>query len=150
MENIDIKIIAIESDTWQNVLKIMGNYLYKNNYVKETYINAVIDREKVYPTGLEIPNAINIAIPHADIEHVNKQALLIGILKKPVKFFKMDNPNEQVDVEIVLMTVINDPKGYIKFLSKLTTLIRKEEFVNLAKEHNYNSIIKLIQEKCLW
>jgi PTS system galactitol-specific IIA component len=67
MEKIDVKIMVIESDTWQNVLKIMGDYLYENDYVKETYTNAVIEREKTYPTGLEIPNAINVAIPHADI-----------------------------------------------------------------------------------
>jgi PTS system galactitol-specific IIA component len=149
MEKIDVKIMVIESDTWQNVLKIMGDYLYENDYVKETYTNAVIEREKTYPTGLEIPNAINVAIPHADIEHVKKQALLIGILKNPVKFFKMDDPSKQVNVELILMTVINDPKGYIKFLSKLTTLIRKEEFIKLAKKHDYDSIIKLIQEECL-
>jgi len=146
-QTIDIKILNVRSEDQTEVLEEMGNYLYDNGYVKETFTNAVIEREKKYPTGLEIPTAVNVALPHADIEHVKKEALVIAAPKKAVKFKRMDAPDKDVDVGIILMPVINDPEGYVRFLSKLTLLIQKKEFVELVKSKKCNEIATSISEQ---
>jgi len=146
-QTIDIKILNVRSEEQTEILEEMGNYLYNNGYVKEAFTNAVIEREKKYPTGLEIPTAVNVALPHADIEHVKKEALVIAAPKRTVKFKRMDAPDKDVDVGIILMPVINDPEGYVRFLSKLTLLIQKKEFVELVKGKKCSEIAASISEQ---
>ncbi|HIE23111.1 MAG TPA: PTS sugar transporter subunit IIA [Candidatus Korarchaeota archaeon] len=38
------------------------------------------------PVTTRIPTGVNVAIPHADLEHVIKQALVIGATKEPSHF----------------------------------------------------------------
>ena len=60
--------------------------LYENNYVKETYINGITEREKNYPTGIDLQKDYNVAIPHTESEYVLKSAVCIAILDKPIIF----------------------------------------------------------------
>ncbi|MDH5770558.1 MAG: PTS sugar transporter subunit IIA [Candidatus Bathyarchaeota archaeon] len=148
-QTIDVKILKVESEKRPEILKEMGDYLYDSGYTKETFTNAVIEREKKYPTGLEIPSAVNVALPHADIEHVKKQALLIAVPNGPVKFKRMDAPDKDVNVELILLPVIKNPEGYVKFLSKLTLFIQKKEFLELVRGKKYSAIAAAIREECL-
>lgn len=122
---------------FKGVLKEIGNYLYAKKMVNEGFTDSIIKREKEFPTGLELPFGVNVAIPHTDREYVNTPALLIGIPSDPVEFHKMDDPKEKIKTALVLVLVIRDPKGYVKFLSKLTNLFKKKEFSNMISEKRY-------------
>ncbi|MHA1676660.1 MAG: PTS sugar transporter subunit IIA [Candidatus Njordarchaeales archaeon] len=148
-KKIDILTINLDSNSWEDALRKMSRILYEKGYVKESYEEALIKREKVYPTGLEIPDRVNVAIPHADVEHVKKQALFIGIPEKPIRFQRMDDPDAPVDVGLILLLVIKDPKGYVKFLSKLTELFQDEMFTRFTKDRKIVELTNLIQERAL-
>ncbi len=147
--SIDVRVLRVRSEERSEILKEMGDYLYSKGYVKKTFTDAVIEREGKYPTGLEIPGVVNVALPHADIEHVKRQALLVAVPKGPVKFKRMDAPDKDVDVELIIMPAINEPKGYVKFLSKLTMFIQKKEFLELVRGKRYDEIAESIREECL-
>ena len=148
-DNIDIMVYdEIDTTDWEEALRTLSKFLYERGYVKDTYEEALIKREREYPTGLEIPEKINVAIPHADVEHVNKQALVVSIPKKPIKVGRMDDPEEKIDVQLILLLVIKNPDGYVKFLSDLTTLFQRDEFAEYVKKKDYDGLIKLIRDTC--
>lgn len=149
MEGIIIDVREVSSADWRGALKELAEYALSKGYVKPSYINALLEREEKYPTGIEIPNAVNVAIPHAEVEHVYRQALIIAYGEKPVRFRNIEDPDSIVDVDVILLLIISNPDGYVQFLSKLTLLFQDEEFIRLAKSHRYRELGKLVAEKCL-
>ena len=84
------------------VLAEMAELLRKNGFVKDTYGEALIKRDGEYPTGLET-GEINVAITHVDVKHVNEAAIAVGILKNPIDFNKMEEPENSTAVRIIIM-----------------------------------------------
>ncbi len=152
LSNSRIDIIVykdLHSSDWEGVLRELSRFLHQRGYVKDTYEEAIIKREREVPTGLAVPGRINVAIPHADIEHVNKEALVINIPDKPIKFMRMDDPDSLIDVKLILLLVIKNPDGYVKFLSKLTELFQDDKFVELVNKKDYDGLVEYIREKAL-
>ena len=54
--------IQVEAESDQQIIRLIGNHFFKKGFVKESYTQAVLDREEIYPTGLEAPGG-GIAIP---------------------------------------------------------------------------------------
>ncbi|HEY8805618.1 MAG TPA: PTS sugar transporter subunit IIA [Clostridium sp.] len=107
-------------------LKFLSSKLYEKGYVKEGYQEAILDREKEYPTALPSVD-IKIAIPHANHTLVNKAALAIGILKNPVEFSSMEDADIKLNVQIIIMLALNEPHGHIEMLQKIVKLIQNPE-----------------------
>src|SRR5271169_503169 len=78
--NILVKASAASST---DIIQQLGALLYNNGFVKETYVQAVIDREQIYPTGLQT-SELGFAIPHTNTEHVSRPAVAIATLEQPV------------------------------------------------------------------
>ena len=110
------------------VLSHLANKLYEENFVKDGYRQAILDREAEYPTGL--PAAIKIAIPHCDHTLVKDSAIAMGVLKNSVNFQAMDDPSATLDVQIVIMLALNEPHGHIEMLQKIISLIQNKEDLN--------------------
>ena len=55
-EELDKSVIVpdLEAETWEDVMKSLGQKLIDEGYTKESYIDALITREKDFPTGLDI------------------------------------------------------------------------------------------------
>ena len=75
--------VTLSGDNDKEVIKQMASALEEEGYVKNTFADAIVKRESIYPTGLPV-GEINVAIPHTDPEHVNNAAVCLGILDKPV------------------------------------------------------------------
>jgi len=48
---------------------------------------------------------------------------------RKVTFRNMDEPDIETTVDVVFLLIIKEPKGYVKFLTSLTELFSKEEFI---------------------
>ncbi len=129
----ELVVIGMEASDANDAIGKLADTLYKNNFVKESYINAVQEREKVFPTGLATSD-IGVAIPHTDVEHVNTPALAIGILEKPVKFRMMGMDEVEVDVEVIFMLAIKEPKTQLEVLQKLMSIIQDQDLLRSIKE----------------
>lgn len=125
--------INLECSTAEDVIRHMGNLMLQQGYVKEDYINAVIEREKIYPTGFP-GDGISIAIPHTDSKHVVNPTIAIATLKQPVKFSLMGNSEEILSCNIVMLLAIKDPKTQIELLKRLMGVIQNGELLNKIKE----------------
>ncbi|SCL92563.1 MULTISPECIES: PTS sugar transporter subunit IIA [Tissierellales] len=117
----------------EELLSKLSDILYEKGYVKESFKQAIIDREKIYPTGLPTLGA-KVALPHTDTEHVIKPAILVSTLEKPVKFIEMGNGTTVLDVEMVFMLAVKNPSHQVKVLQKLINMFEKEDVLTSLKK----------------
>jgi len=88
----------------KEVIKLLGEALIKNKYVKNDFVKAVTEREKKFPTGLDTP--IPIALPHTDVSFTLKKGFAIATLKHSVTFKSMGGSDKILPIRIVLIPVL--------------------------------------------
>ncbi|UUI40676.1 PTS sugar transporter subunit IIA [Oceanobacillus oncorhynchi] len=115
-----------EAESSDELLEKMVDHLEKRNLVKDTYRQAVIEREHKFPTGLPT-KVMSIAIPHTDVVHVNQSCISIARLKKAVPFREMGNANNEVEVNLVFMLALNGSQDHLKVIQKLISLFSLED-----------------------
>lgn len=128
----ELILMDIEAATDQEAIEILAKHLYEKGIVKESYVEAVKEREKVFSTGLNFEE-MGIAIPHTDSIHVNKQAIAVGILRKDVKFCHMGMPEEPVACEMMFMMAIEKPESQVDFLGKMMDIFQTEGYLKGLK-----------------
>lgn len=101
----------------------LGGLLLQNGYVEDTFIAAVIEREKNFATGLPTPG-IQVAIPHTDPEHVRKTAIAVGVLPEAVAFGEMGNPDQTVQVKIVCVLAVKEADFLVSLLQDLVGIFQ--------------------------
>ena len=136
----------VQAKTDSEVLAFLASEMYKKNYVKEEYIQAIQEREKEYPTGLP-STPPGIAIPHANYEMVNKTTLAIATLKDPVLFHNMENNNEQLPIQIVIMMAIGEPHWQVEMLQKIVGIIQDEPLrQEMIRAGNDTELLELLKK----
>lgn len=139
----------IKAESEQEVFEQLGGVLVQEGYCKESYVEALKEREKVFPTGV-MAGDIGVAIPHTDPCYVEKTGIAIAVLKEPVSFFHMGtNPKENVKVPVkfVMMLAIAG-KQHLEVLQKAILLIQDAEVLRkLVEAENPEEIIQIIQNK---
>ena len=89
-----------------------------------------------------------MAIPHADVIHVNKAAIAIAILDKPVEFYAMDEPEQKICVQVVVMLALKEAHGHIEMLQKVVSLIKDQALVKqLIELEDKKEVCNKIKEK---
>lgn len=143
----DLIFFNVKADDWQEILKILSDHLNDSGYVKDTFYNALVEREKKFPTGLPT-DGIKVAIPHADPIHVNKNAIAIAILDKPVKFREMGKFEGSVDCELVFMLAIKNPDEQLKVLQNFMDIFMDSKLLlKIKNAKTKKDIIDLILNK---
>jgi PTS system galactitol-specific IIA component len=139
-------IINLEAETYQEVIQKLGSVLFEGGFVKDTYIQAVLDREEIFPTGLEVRGG-GIAIPHTDSEHVKKSTLGIATLAKNVDFKAMAEPDKIISVSIVMMLAVADKNKVVPVLTKIINILQNENaIIALNNATSKTEIKKIITE----
>ena len=122
-------LLGLEAETSSDVINLLGKTLLATGSVKDSYIEAAITREKTLPTGLPLGGEINVAIPHTDIIHVNKSAVAMATLAKPVIFQNMVDPQESVVVSIVFLLALDQPHAQIEMLQEVANVVQNDELL---------------------
>jgi len=128
----ELIFVGLEANSWQEVLTKLANKLYQAGYVRESFQQAVLEREAHYPTGLRTAQ-VPVALPHTEKEHVLTPAVAIALLKQPVNFGEMGTDGQVVPVEIVFMLCIREPDEQVNWLSRLVSTFQLEGFLALLK-----------------
>lgn len=124
---IDLNCSAISVE---ELFKEKAKVLLKMGYVTDTYEEALLQREKEYPTGLKMPS-IDIAIPHTTTEHINEPFIYFNRLNiKGMEFIQMGTDDVVVKPECVLMLGITKPEEQITLLAELMDLFNNSDFIN--------------------
>ena len=118
----ELVLLNYTTEDREEVLRALADLLYQDGATKATYADAMLTREKAYPTGLPT-ESIKVAIPHAEVEHVNYSAFALATLAKPVKFGEMGGaPDDMLDIEIIMMLANADPEEQVKTLRRMVDM----------------------------
>lgn len=112
----------------KQALSYLADSLYKRGDVKESFSEAILDREEHFATGLAI-NGIGVAIPHTDNQHVIHSKIAVMTLKEPVEFLQMGSLTETVPVKVIFMLALEDAHGHLEMLSKLMEFFQDQKAV---------------------
>lgn len=110
-----------------SVITKIGKKLMLAGLVNDDFIEAVINREIDYPTGL--PTKIPVALCHTDPEYVKCNFLTVATLEKPVQFHEMGNPNNIQEVKIVFFLGILNKDKHIDILKNIMKFIQSEKLL---------------------
>ena len=91
--------------------------------VTPTYRSALIEREKSFPTGLDMEflgkDLPNVAIPHTDILHNLTENVVVVRLDQPVTFHNMIAPDKEVQVSLLFFIINNSSSSQTNILAQL-------------------------------
>lgn len=138
---------SLEASSMEEVMEGLGTVMIDRGYAKDTYVDALVERERNFPTGLDI-NGVGVAIPHTDVSHVLKEGMAIGKLSKPVQFTLMGTDDETTDVSLVFMLSVKDPQEHLVQLQRILEIIQDNEVLKrIMNCDNAEAIINVIKEK---
>lgn len=148
MQTVFPELIAtgVEAVNAEEAIRTVGKLFYENGFVKDTYIDAVIAREEVFPTGLQLKD-IAVAMPHTDPQHVNKPGICIAQLKKPVTFAHMGEPETKVEAEILFMMSILSPDEQVDTLQRVLSVFQQPEVVAEFKKASNKEELYTVAKK---
>lgn len=129
--------IVKEKITDTELLEMLAISLFQDGIVHESYIKAIIEREKEYPTGIDIGTHV-IAIPHTEFEHVIKTGFAAAVLpNKTVEFTAADDPDERVQPSVVIMMALTPDVEKVEMIQKI-----------FAQLGNYENILTICDINC--
>ncbi len=103
----------------------MFEKLREGGFVKESFITGIIEREKNYPTGLQL-SGYGCAIPHTDIEHVIRPTIAIATLNQEIEFQSMGDPKSKVNVNVVFMLALSQKQDQLEMLKELALMMQNQ------------------------
>ena len=110
----------------KEVIDLLAGKMHAQGLVAADYGAQTWEREMLHPTGLPT-KPFFIVFPHADADGVDRSALGVAVLRAPVKFQNMADPDEGLDVMIVFMLANRDPEEQIQTLRNLAVLFGQPE-----------------------
>ncbi len=126
--------LRMKAASAEEVIRRMAARLEEAGFVRPSFVEAVLERERTNPTGLPLAGELHVAIPHADVEHVIAPALAVATLERPVAFRNMANPEETVPVSVVILMALNEPHRQIEMLRRLAELFQDPDRVRRIYE----------------
>ena len=138
-------ILGLNAASSEEVIRELGGKLHDQGFVKEDFIEAALEREANMPTGLPLGGEYNAAIPHVDIEYVNKSALGLATLKDDVVFYNMVEDDVEVPCRLVIMLALDKPKSQIEMLQSVATVLQNPEIIqNLVHAKTTEEIFEIL------
>lgn len=142
----ELVLLNYEAKSKKELLTNLSQILIKKGYAKDSYLDGILKREEIYPTAL-YTEGVNVAIPHTDAIYVNKPAILIATLKEPITFKEMANGINDVDVRLIFMLAIKDPKNQVITLSKLMSIFsNKDQLLDVYNSKSNKEVIDKVSK----
>ena len=125
----ELIIPGLEAKSSDDIFEALGGKLVKQGYCKESYVQALKDREAEFPTG------------------INTGGIAIATLKQPVEFVEMGTDDEYVNAQVIFMLAV-DEKGHLELLQAILAVLQDQEVLKkLIKAKDAKEIIEIIKEK---
>lgn len=130
--NESLIFIDFKCSSKEKLFEELADRLHEKGYVKQSFKDAIIKREKEYPTGLET-ESIKLAIPHTDAVHVKKPFIFVIKLEQPLPFIHMGTSDQEIEVDNIFMLGIKEPSKQVNLLSLIMEKLQDEEFISQFK-----------------
>ena len=145
---LDAKIALFNqhAESRDEALKLLADEFVKTGVAKDTFYEGLITREANFPTGLSLNNMC-VAIPHTDVEHVNRTQIGFMSLDTPVEFIEMGTDDKAIPVTMMFMLALKEAHQQLEMLTKLMDAFQNDELMDkFSKVDNYDDFYELIKE----
>lgn len=134
-------IFADKVDNWEEAIKKSSEPLLENGYIKESYVQGMIDSVKEF--GPYIVIAPNFAMPHARPEKgAVKAGFSILKLKEAVSFSESEEHNAQ----LLIALSCADANTHIESLQKIAGILSDtEKYERLFNAENSEEILEIFK-----
>ena len=137
------------SGSFSQIIRTVSKKLQNMGIVKSSYPEAVIEREKEYPTGLEGLYG-NFAIPHTYSEHCIQSALVIIRTSRPMEFVRMDDHGQKIKCELMVLLAISRPEQQLIMLRRLMKAMQNKKVFHILKDEVSGEVVaETLREICL-
>ncbi|WP_164704111.1 BglG family transcription antiterminator [Clostridium isatidis] len=133
--------ILNDVDSWEEAIKESGYLLVRKNYIKESYINKIIQNIKEFGGYMVI--APKVILAHAGIEDgVNENSISILSIKKGFELKNQFN----LPINLVITMAVTDEKSHLMFLKELVKFMNDKSNINrLLEIDNINGIYTMLK-----
>lgn len=132
----------LDASSSTELFSIVGKKMIEEGYVREGFINALNDREKVYPTGLRTKK-VHVAIPHTSTDFVKKPVIAVVKLKNPIEFVEMATDSDKVYPEIIFVLAIKTAQAQLDTLVKLMDVfVQEDKLMSIYNSQNEEELYK--------
>ena len=141
-----IALFNQHAETKEEALKLLADQFVETGVAKDTFYQGLITREADFPTGLSLENMC-VAIPHTDVEHVNRTQVGFMSLDNPIEFIEMGTENKQIPVRMMFMLALKEAHQQLEMLTKLMDVFQNNELMEkFTKVDNLDDFYELIKE----
>lgn len=146
----ELVIVPMRAGSAADAITQLGTRLEQGGFVKPTWTQAVLEREKAFATGLPTPD-VGVAIPHTDPAHVLRPAIAVGVLKEPVAFGEMGNPEGVVPVQIVCALAVAQSDLLVTLLQRLVDMFQTPGVLkHIAAAKSPKEVVQIFQQYLQW
>lgn len=127
----ELVFFDFDADNYIDFFKKLSDILLEKGYVKESWLQAITDRERNFPTGLMF-ETIGVAIPHVDPQHIVKPYIAIIKPKKSVSFEPMAGMvDHAIDTNLVVnLGLLKHAEDQVEVLQAMMGMFMNEDAVN--------------------
>ena len=118
--------LALPGGDREEVLRHLTSLLAGQDFVDPVYAEKILEREAACPTGLAFPH-MTIAIPHGDPAFVKHASVAIGRCSTPTVFYSMEDPDQPLQVDLVVLLAVKDPDDHLAVLNNLMQMFTQPE-----------------------
>ncbi|MEK5172366.1 PTS sugar transporter subunit IIA [Bacillus sp. Gen3] len=129
IENIFCNVdAATQDEVFQKLAKISNDHHISND--ETSVIKGFVEREKLSTTGMEQ----GIAIPHTELESINKASIVILKLNQGVDWKALDG--QPTNIVIAMFIPKGKANDHLRYLSEVSKLLIHQEFIDQLQHAN--------------
>ncbi len=142
----DFVLLGIQPFDDLHTIRLLGARLEQSGYVRRTFTAAVVERERILPTGLAL-GEVNLAVPHTDAYFAHRSALAIATLRSPVTFQHIDTPHLEVPVHVVCLLAVANLRAFSGVLATILRVLQGPELLaSICKARHPADVVRLLEE----
>lgn len=130
---------------WKEAILLCGEHMMDQGMINREFINACIEREREYPTGL--PSDIPVAIPHSKVDGIYQNCICFLRLNHPVRFYRMDDSEEYVETRLIFNLAIQEADAHLEFLQRLMKLVLDKAILNQCERLPLEAIPSFLESE---
>ena len=144
-------VFCLDVANQEELFDQVATLLEERQIVTDSYRAALKEREKSFPTGLDMEflgkDLPNVAIPHTDIIHNLTENIVVVRLKDPVTFHNMIAPDKEVEVSLLFFIINNSSSSQTNILAHLMDFFTTNgNLENMSKLETEEDLYRYITE----
>jgi len=135
-----------------HAFEVMADKLFKRGLTKENYLESIKEREKNYPTGIDLSvieeGFPNVAIPHTESEYCNATKVILVKLQKEITVKNMMDSNSDLKVKYLFMILNKAGEEQANILASIMDFVTDKNNINsLERAQTIEELYNVVKNK---